>query len=149
VFYESIGAQLGRAAEALTADDPARPVDERGQRERRQIISLLRRIAVIWPELFRSLEEESTILAATRNSAAEVVRAHGLDSAGEPASAPLADPLARYRQLHCELDALVILLHEQGPEAWAQDALRSLRRGLADAAEVQGRLVDDMLAARR
>jgi len=147
VFYESIGALLGQAAEALAADDPGRPLDERGQRERRQIIALLRRIGVIWPKLFRALDEESAILDATLRSAAEAARAHRLVPADEAASAGIADPLARYRRLLCELDELVILLHEHGGEPWAQDALRSLRRGLADAAEVQGRLVDDMLAA--
>jgi hypothetical protein len=38
MFYESIGALVGRAAETLAADDPNRAVDERGQRERRQTI---------------------------------------------------------------------------------------------------------------
>ncbi len=146
MFYESIGALVGRAAEALAADDPRRAVDERGQRERRQIIKMLRRIGVIWPKLFRALDEESAILEAALRSAAEAVRAQRLAPADERASAEAADPLVRYRRLLWELDELVILLHEQGEEPWAQDALRSLRRGLADAAEVQGRLVDDMLA---
>ena len=154
MFYESIGAQLVRAAEALTADDPSRALDERGQRERRQITTLLRRVGVIWPKLFRALDEESEILEATRRAAAEAVRAHrpipdlpGEAAAEEPASAGIADPLQRYRRLQCELDELVILLHEHGREPWAQDAIGRLRRGLADAAEVQGRLVDEMLAA--
>ena len=145
MFYESIGAQLGRVAEALAADDPSRPVDERGQRERRGRIKLLRRIGVIWPELFGALDEETAILEATVQSAAEAARAHRLAPADERASARITNPLVRYRRLHYELDQLVILLHEHGQEPWAQDALRSLRRGLLDAAEVQGRLVDDML----
>ncbi len=154
MFYESIGAQLGRAAEALTADDTSRALDERGQRERRQITTLLRRIGVIWPKLFRALDEESEILEATRHSAAEAARAHRLmpdlpaqDATDQPASAGNVDPLLRYRRLQCELDELVILLHEHGQEPWAQQAIGRLRRGLADAAEVQGRLVDEMLAA--
>ena len=146
MFYEAIGAQLARAAEALAADDPRRPLDERGQRERRQTIKLLRRIGAIWPTLFRTLDEESAILEATLRSAAKAARAHRLDVTDESASADIADPLVRYRGLLSALDELVILLHEHGEEAWAQAALRSLRRGLADAAEVQGRLVDDMLA---
>ena len=151
MFYESIGAQLSRAAEALEADDPGRPVDERGQRQRRATVRLLRRIGVIWPSLFRALDEECAILEATRRSVAEAAQAQHL-ARGERASADTAesaegaDPLVRYRRLHYELDALVILLHEHGQEPWAQDTLRSLRRGLADAAEVQGRVVDDMLA---
>ena len=148
MFYESIGAQLGRAAQALADDDPSRSRDERGQRERRQIVSLLRRVGAIWPELFRALDEESKILEATLRSATAAARAQRLGPEGEPASAATVNPLARYRQLLCELDELVILLHEHGEQPWAQDALRSLRRGLADAAEVQGRVVDNMLAAR-
>ncbi len=144
MFYESIGALLGRAAEAVAADDPSRLVDERGQRERRGTIKLLRRISVIWPKLFQTLEEESAILEATLRSAAEAARAHRLAPTDEGTVS--ADPLERYRRLLYDLDELVILLHEHGQEPWAQDALRSLRRGLADAAEVQGTLVDDMLA---
>ncbi len=150
MFYESIGAQLSRASEALASDDPTRALDERDQRERRQITTLVRRIGAIWPDLFSALNEESAILDATRRGALETARAHGLEVSGdtaEAASAAIADPLARYRQLLCEVDELVILLHTRRDEDWAEQALRNLRRGLADAAEVQGRLVDAMLAA--
>ena len=150
MFYESIGAQLSRAAETLEADDPSRPLDERGQRQRRAAIKLLRRVGVVWPSLFRALDEECAILEATRRSAAEAARARNLAPKGERANADGAaetdDPFPRYRRLHFELDALVILLYEHFHEPWAQAALRSLRRGLADTAEVQGRVVDDMLA---
>ncbi len=150
MFYESIGAQLSPAAETLEADDPSRPLDERGQRQRRSAIKLLRRIGVVWPSLFRALDEECAILEATRRSAAEAARAQNLTPKSERASPDGAsekdDPFPRYRRLHFELDALVILLYEHAHEPWAQAALRSLRRGLADAAEVQGRVVDDMLA---
>jgi hypothetical protein len=61
-------------------------------------------------------------------------------------SANLRDPLARYRQLLCEVDELVILLHAQESECWTRQSLSALRVGLAEAAEVQGRLVDKMLA---
>ena len=145
MFYESIGALLGQAGESLAADDPRLPVDERAQRERRQTTKLLRRIGAIWPQLFRALDEESAILEATLHTAAEALRAHRLAGTDGRASTGEADPLVRYRRLLCELDELVIQLHEHSQETWAQDALRSLRRGLADAAEVQGRLVDDML----
>lgn len=156
MFYESIGAQLGRAAESLAADDPNQPIDERGQRERRQTIKLLRRIGAIWPQLFQALDEESAILEATLRSASEAARANDLtlqnnkhedkhEDKETDTSAGNANPLARYRGLLLELDGLVIRLHERGHEPWAQDALRSLRRGLSDAAQVQGRLVDEML----
>ena len=143
-FYESIGALVGRAAEAREADDPRTPVDERGQRQRRGTIKLLRRIGVILPNVFAALDEESAILETTLRSAVDAAQAHRLAPTDELADS--ADPLDRYRRLLYQLDALVIVLHEHSREPWAQDALRSLRRGLADAAEVQGRLVDDMLA---
>jgi hypothetical protein len=146
MFYEAIGAQLGRAAEALAADDPNQPLDARAQQERRQTIKLLRRIGAIWPALFRALDEESAILEATLRNASEAVRAQKLTTGDESPSAGSSDPLARYRMLLCEIDELVILLHRHSQEPWAETALRSLRRGLADAADVQGRLVDDMLA---
>jgi hypothetical protein len=147
VFYESIGALLGGAAGALQSDDPGRPLDERGQRERRQVTVLLRRVGAVWPSLFRTLREESEILEKTRREAADIVETHRLGSAEPPLSASIADPLLRYRKLLCEVDELVIVLHEHEGDAWARDALRSLRRGLAAAAEAQGRLVDAMLAA--
>ncbi len=145
MFYESIGALLGRAAEAVEADDPSRLVDQRGERQRRGTIKMLRRISVIWPKLFQTLEEESAILEATLRSAVDAAQAHRRAPTDELTVG--ADPLDRYRQLLYQLDGLVIELHEHGQEPWAQDALRSLRRGLAEAAAVQGQLVDDMLAA--
>lgn len=151
MFYESIGPLLGGAARVLATDDPSLPLDERGLRERRQALTLLRRIGVIWPSLFAALDEESEILDATLRGAVSVARAHQLiPPQGEPKpSEDVAseDPLERYRRLLFELDGLVVLLHEQGQEDWAQEAIRCLRRGLGDAEEVQGRLVDAMLAA--
>ncbi|MBJ22757.1 MAG: hypothetical protein GY910_28605 [bacterium] len=147
MFYESIGAQLSQVSEALAADDPSRELDERGRRERRQMTTLLRRIGAIWPDLFCALKEESAILDATRRGALEAVRAKGLIAPGENPGATASDPLERYRQLLCEIDELVILLHTQRGEAWAAETLRTLRGGLAEAAKIQGRLVDAMLAA--
>jgi len=148
VFYESIGVLLGRSAEALAAADPDRPQDHRDRRQDRQITTLLRRISVIWPELFRTLDEETSILEATLRDATRVVQAHRLThtdaSMSEP---PNADPLMRYRQVLCDLDELVILLHGHVGEAWARDALSGLRRGLGDAVEAQSRLVEKMLGA--
>ncbi len=144
MFYESIGALLGQAGESIAADDPSLLVDERAQRERRQTTKLLRRIGAIWPQLFQALDEESSILDATLHNACEVAQAHHLAGISRTANRE-ADPLVRYRRFLCELDELVIQLHEHSEETWAQDALRSLRGGLADAADVQGRLVDHML----
>ena len=144
LFYETIGPLLGRAADALEGADLPAPPDERRQRELRQIRTLLRRIRAIWPDMFHALAEETAILEATLRAAISQANAHGLDPEGEGAA---AGPLDRYRGLLGALDAMVILLQEHAEEVWAQDAMRSIRRGLADAAEVQGRLVDDMLRA--
>ena len=146
MFYESIGAQLGRAADLLTEAPTDRGLDDRARRERRQITRLCRRVGRIWPDLFLALEEESRILDETRSAALGVVKAHGLVVTDHPPiSAHLGDPLARYRQLLLEVDELVILLHTQRSDGWAQQSLSALRSGLAEAAEVQGRLVDKML----
>ena len=147
MFYELIGTLLGQAAVSLASDSPDRLGDERAQRERRQITALLRRIGAIWPDLFRALEEECSILEKTLRDTAEAARRSGLAASESAALSAGAEPLARYRALHCELDEWVIRLHERDHEPWAGEALRALRRGLADAAEVQGRLVDGMLAA--
>ena len=147
MFYELIGRLLAQASVALASDEVGVAVDERAQRERRQITALLRRVAAIWPELFSALHEECRILEKTAGDVAEAAAAHGLSPA-KPRSAPeVAEPLLRYRELQCELDEWVILLRTHDGQAWAQEALRTLREGLGDAAEVQGRLVDQMLAA--
>lgn len=146
MFYESIGELLGQAAAAL-ADDSEGPMDARDQRARRQVTTFVRRAALIWPKLFQSLAEETAILETSLRRAIEDARAHGLDPADERAERASTDPLTRYRELLCVLDEWVIRLHAHSSETWAEEALRSLRRGLADAAEVQGRLVDEMLGA--
>ena len=69
MFYESIGAQLGRAADLLTEAPTDRGLDDRARRERRQITRLCRRVGRIWPDLFLALEEESRILDETRSAA--------------------------------------------------------------------------------
>jgi len=147
VFYELIGRLLVQAAASLAADRPGELDDERWQRERRRITALLRRMGAIWPQLFRALREESSILEETLRRAIEVGRARGLREADSSALPESEDPLAHYRALHCSLDEWVVVLREHDQEAWAQDALVALRAGLGDAAEVQGRLVDEMLAA--
>ena len=147
MFYELIGRLLAQASVALTSDEVGVAVDERAQRERRQITALLRRVAAIWPELFSALQEECRILEKTACDVAEAAAAHGLAPAKSRSVPGVAEPLLRYTELQCELDEWVILLRTHDGQAWAQEALRTLREGLGDAAEVQGRLVDQMLAA--
>ena len=146
LFYETLGVLVRSAGEALERGDLAGERDERGHREFRQVTALLRRVGVIWPQLFGALAEESAILEETLRGAVSVAREHAL-APNDEALSQLTDPLARYSRLLTDLDAAVVLLYEHYDETWAQEALRSLRRGLAAAAEVQGRLVDAMLAA--
>ena len=145
MFYDAIGKLLGRASETLATPELLHADDVRSQRRLRQITVLLRRIGAIWPDLFAALAEECAILEATRSEAAAALRAHGLTISAEVSEA--SDLLERYAQLQTQLDALLIALYENIDEPWARDTLRSIRHGLAAAAEVQGRLVDGMLAA--
>jgi hypothetical protein len=44
------------------------------------------------------------------------------------------------------VEAALIVLHTRSSEAWARDARSLIRRHMAAAADVQGQLVDRMLA---
>ncbi len=145
MFYEVIGSLLARASQSLATGDAGRRDDERGQRAFRQLVTLLRRIGAIWPQLFAALDEESEILRETLAAGQAALREHGLQA--RTGGGELAGPLQRYAQLERDLDAVVIALHEHEDEPWALEALADIRRGLAAAVAVQGRLVDDMLAA--
>ena len=144
MFYEVIGGLLSRASEGLAEGDAGRRDDERGRRAFRQVTTMLRRLGAIWPQLFAALEEESELLRQAWLLGRAALREHGVEIAAEEEA---ADPLVRYAQLQRNLDAVVIALHRVESEAWARAALVEVRRGLARAAAVQGRLVDDMLAA--
>lgn len=144
MFYELIGIVLGRGGAALR-DRHSEGVsgDERDQREFRQIALLLRRVAAIWPALFAALTEETAVLAATLADVNEALRGAGA-AVKEPQSGQ--DPLAQYRSLNRALEQAVVALHSRHDEPWASAALRRLRLGLAEAADIQGRLVDAALA---
>jgi hypothetical protein len=145
VFYEAIGTLIANSADALTErHGDGREKDVRDEREFRQITLLLRRLAAIWPDLFRSLEEELTVLDETLAAAVAAypdLRAQ-LPGTGAPRS---PDPLTHYREVQADLDTAVITLHARHEDAAATAAARTVRRGLAAAAEVQGHLVDRAL----
>ena len=107
----------------------------------------MRRIGAIWPILFQALAQETAILEATLKSALESARENALPVPPSPDEPAPADPLERYRGLLREIDEILVEFHAREDEAWAGEAVRRVRRGLADAAEVQGRVVDAMLAA--
>lgn len=145
MFYELIGDLLTRGGDALTDRHSDRGSgDERTQREFRQIALLMRRVGAIWPSLFASLEQETDILSATLERVSGRLADAGLN--WDRAVFSGSDPLQHYRYLLTELDRAVIALHEVHDQPWAAEALRDLRHGLAEAAEVQGELVDRALA---
>ena len=142
MFYEGIGRLIAESAALLAAGQEGD--DTKAQRAQRGIVTLLRRVGAVWPGVFDALREETAVLERTLARAREAAAAHGIEVEAE---APVPDPVGHYGALERELDALVARFHGEGDADWAQSALRELRRGLAEAAEVQGRLVDAMLAA--
>jgi hypothetical protein len=148
VFYEAIGTLIENSADALTErHGDGRVKDVRDEREFRQITLLLRRVAAIWPQLFSSLEEELDILDKTLAEA--VAACPGLGSRlGAARAGRSLDPLKHYREVLADLDTVVVALHASHEDPAATAAARTVRRGLAAAAEVQGELVDRALAVR-
>ena len=146
MFYEALGSLLGQAGSALdSSSGDAMPADGRTQRESRQIALLLRRTRAIWPRLFASLARETSILRQGLDEANSVLTSRGL----APCSAEADDdPLLTYRRMGRALDRAVERLASLADQDWAADALVALRRRLAEAEAVQGRLVDQMLSTR-
>lgn len=146
MFYDALGSLLGQAGAAIDASYRiAAPADGRTQRESRQIALLLRRTRAIWPSLFATLARETEILRRGLEEANSVLTAHGGAACSVDAD---DDPLLDYRRIGLALDSVVERLAAQADQAWAANALVALRRRLAEAAEVQGRLVDQMLSTR-
>jgi hypothetical protein len=148
MFYDLVGNLLARSGAALTERHAGgTSSDERTSREFRQISLLLRRLGEIWPDLFRSLFEETAVLTATRDEIFESIERSLQEWERPPVDAGAsADPLRRYRSILTDLDGVVDLLHAHHAEEWAATALVGLRHGLAAAADIQGRLVDRALA---
>jgi hypothetical protein len=144
MFYDLMGVLLDEAARIL-AD--ASPGCESRPRQRRQAVAIVRGIAAALPDAFSVLAAETSVLECTLADARTL--AHGCASAvkerlpeqATPASAA-PDPLARHRDLLVTLAATVRVLHADGDDPAAREALVAIRRGLVAAAEVQGRLVD-------
>ncbi|MBW2423757.1 MAG: hypothetical protein JRG86_05890 [Deltaproteobacteria bacterium] len=143
MFYDALGSMLGQAGEALSRQNEASPDDARAQRDRRQLALLLRRTRAIWPELFSTLGGEIEVL----EGALELANARLAELGLEPlALSERTDPLARYRETNRALDRAIrkLTTTSKGSEA----ALCAIRARLAEAAEIQGRLIDQMLAIR-
>ena len=109
------------------------------------LAAFLRRTGAVWPDLFATLQEETTALERSLTMA----NAH-LSAAGR-AQIPTSDeeePLARYNAIQRALDDAIQAFAPVAEDQWAEQALRELRNGLAEAAVIQGRLVDRMLEIR-
>ena len=148
MFYQALGDLIGQAGDAIAAADARASEsagDARDARESRQIGLLLRRARGVWPLLFETLQAETRVLEVALAELDDAFDAHGeerVERGGE------LDPLARYRDLERSLDRALVRLCEREGEAWAKAARAALRARLAEAAEVQGRLTDAMLAIR-
>ena len=145
MFYEALASLLGKAGDAIQAGLDDGPGDARSRRQMRQIALLLRRTHAIWPALFGTLIQDTQILRRGLDQSNEILSSHGLDTSQVEHD---GDPLALYRELERALDRTVERLAERATEVWAARALSSLRRCLAQSAEVQGKLVDEMLSVR-
>jgi hypothetical protein len=146
MFYDALGSLLGQAGDAIERAGERTESDARGQREARQIGLLLRRTYAIWPRLFETLVTETGILVRGLEEVNIELDRRGLETNRVP---PESDPLAYYRSIGLALDATIARLGERPAEDWSEAALASLRRSLAESAEVQGRLVDEMLKPTR
>jgi hypothetical protein len=145
LIYEAIGPLVRHAGEALTSrHSGAGPKDVRTDREFRQIATLLSRIGSIWPHLFDALDRENRVFVATLEEVRAACAAHGVEL--PPPAVTSLDPLIRYREALAELDVAVQALQGHRGAPWADAAVRRLRAGLAEAAEIQGELIDQALS---
>jgi hypothetical protein len=147
MFYEIVGVLLSRAGDAMAAGDWQDGTDDRRRRQLRQISMLLRRVGHIWPLLFAAVLQEDRVLQRTLDTAEKTLSRHGL---ARPADTPPLehsdDPLERHYDLLTRLTQVVTVLHAHRELAWTQQALRSLRGGLAEAAAIEGDIIERALA---
>ena len=148
MFYEGLGLLLRRGAEVLDRT-PLQADDERTQRQLRMLTSLVLRSGVVLPMMFAAVEDELRVLERTRADLdRDLIRLGRPSPCGAQPVPAGDDPLARLRRLRAQIDDGVVELHRcdtADPEVAA--ARRWLRQGLREAAEIEGRLVDAMLAA--
>lgn len=145
MFYETLGRLLAQASEELSVA-MASAGDPRRERELRQIATLLRRTAAIWPRLFETLECECGLLEAAWSEVCTAFEANGVARPASVDPASKTDRLAHHSALEKALDDAVRVLGEtEAP--WAHAAARGLRSRLAEVEAVRGELVDAMFAA--
>lgn len=145
MFYETLGELLGQAGMAIAQPGFADPDDARAEREARQIALLLLRVQAIWPALLPSLMAENGVLRRGLDAANASLHERGLETVSVT---EVEDPFALHRDLERGLDRLVDRLAARADQDWASESLAALRVQLVAAAEIQGRLVDEMLSVR-
>jgi len=145
MFYDAFAALIAQAGDALEARDAEPSDDPRFLREGRQIATFLRRTGAVWSDLFSALQQETQVLEEGHEGVSARLRAAGLESLPTRSE---TEPLERYRAVNRALDELVEQLTPHAREPWAQEALGELRASLAQAAAIQGQLVDRMLEIR-
>lgn len=121
MFFDAMGRILVRAAEVLRSDVRG-GIDDAYLRQQVDAIALIvGELGAAWDELFATLAAENAVFERTlANAGTEFVGASG-------------DPLGRHAALLRAVDQAVAALHEQGDA----DALRGIRHGLAEAAELE------------
>lgn len=140
MLYELLGPLLGTAAARLAERGDTAAGDAFARKELRRVALLMRRIGGAWPSLFEGLEAENRILEHAVADASAALAEHGeVLPAGDPWGE--ADPLARRRLLLRVLDEAVVGLHA-GAEPWRRAGLARVRRRLAEAAEIQRRVLE-------
>jgi hypothetical protein len=137
MLYVVMGSLLGRASEVLDRADLTG--DDFARRQERRVVSLLRRVAGMWPNLWVTLERQNTVLAAAARDAGRALAEHGvpLDRRVDVSR----DALAAHRDLHALLDEQIVALHGEGSADWATEQRRRVRRALADAAALEHAMV--------
>ena len=136
MFYEILGHLLAHAGGGLPEVAAAAGDDEFAQKQVRRVALLMQRVGGAWPAAFGGVLRESEILRRALAEARESLIENDCPVPAELEGDRIDDPLAEYRRLMNALDTAVIALHAQ-PGEWPRAALASVRRALAEAAEVQ------------
>ena len=121
MFFDSWGRILSRSAEVLRNDIRPAIDDEFLIQQLDAVAVIVSEVGAAWPDLFCALERENALLE---------------QALGQPATGD-DDPLRRNRELLTALDELMWTLHDRGDE----QALRTARKGLRAAAEVERELL--------
>jgi hypothetical protein len=117
VFFDAMGRILERAGEVLRTDVRAEVGDVYVRQQVDAIALIVSEVGAAWNELFATLENQNAVLERMLGEAKDAD----------------ADPLRRNGMLLAAADHAIAALHERGD----RDALRRMRNGLVEAAELE------------